>query len=275
MSISGKQIYVNGVNLNVHIEGEGTPILLLHGFPDSNALWRDVIPLLVEAGYQVIAPDQRGFGESDAPTGVKNYRIDKIVDDAIALLNALGIEKAHLVAHDWGAIIGWNLACKYADRFYSYAAISVGHPRAYATAGWEQKRKAWYTVFFQLRYIAEAVTKARDWAVFRKFTARHPEIEHWIRDLSRPGRLTASINWYRANLLRVLFGRSSRCAIPVMGIWSSDDVALAEDQMINSARYVDNSFRYERLDGYSHWIPLDAPDDTGALILDFIRTLQR
>jgi pimeloyl-ACP methyl ester carboxylesterase len=272
MSISGQQIRVNGIDLNVHIEGQGIPILLLHGFPDSNALWRGVIPLLVEAGYQVIAPDQRGFGESDAPIGVKHYRIDTIVDDAVALLDALGIEKTHLVAHDWGAVIGWNLACKHADRICSYTAISVGHPRAYAAAGWEQKRKAWYTVFFQLRYIAEAVFKARDWAVFRWFTVRHPEVDHWIGDLSRPGRLTAGFNWYRANLINLLFGKFPRCAVPVMGIWSSDDFALVEDQMINSARYVDNSFRYERLEGYSHWVPVDAPADIGALILDFIRT---
>ena len=119
MSIKGKTLRVNGIDINVAIEGEGPAVFLLHGFPDSSALWRDVMPVLVEAGYQVIAPDQRGFGESDAPLGVKQYRMVTIVSDAITVLDALGISKAHLVAHDWGAIIGWTLAGQHGERFYS------------------------------------------------------------------------------------------------------------------------------------------------------------
>jgi pimeloyl-ACP methyl ester carboxylesterase len=269
MSIEGRTLPVNDIDINVAVESDGPAVLLLHGFPDSNALWRDVIPALVEAGYQVIAPDQRGFGASAAPQGVKQYRIAAIVSDAIAVLDALGISKAHLVAHDWGAIIGWVMAGQHGERFYSYTAFSVGHPAAYSAAGWEQKRKAWYTVFFQMRGIAEAVLKAGNWGVFRKWLNHNPETEHWIEDLSRPGRLTAAMNWYRANLLKLYFTDFPRVSIPVMGVWSSDDMALAEDQMINSEGLVDNSFRYERVDDCSHWIPLDKSQVVAALVLDF------
>jgi pimeloyl-ACP methyl ester carboxylesterase len=270
MSIKGRTLHVNGVDLNVYIEGEGPAVVLLHGFPDSNALWRDVMPALVEAGYQVIAPDQRGFGESDAPEGVKNYRMATIASDTIAVLDALDISQAQLVAHDWGAMIGWYLACNYGDRFHSYTTLSVGHPKAYRAAGWEQKRKAWYTVFFLLRGIAERYMRARDWAAFRRLVNHHAEMEHWEKDLSRSGRLTAAMNWYRANLLKLYtaadFGQVS---MPVMGVWSTDDIGLAEDQMVNSERYVDNSFRYERFENCSHWIPLDKPQRVATLVLDF------
>lgn len=269
MSIPGRKMTINGLNLNVLVEGEGEPILLLHGFPDSNYLWRGVIPNLARAGYKVIAPDQRGFGESDAPEGKENYDMDLIAKDAVAILDALGIARAKLVAHDWGAMIGWLLAGTYPERFESYTAISVGHPKAYAAAGFEQKRKGWYVLFFQLEGIAEKAFVANDWALFRKSVHDHPEAEHWIEDLARPGRLTAGMNWYRANLAKLWKSDFPRVPIPVFGIWSTDDVALAEDQMINSASFVDATWQYERLKGVSHWVPVDAPDALSELILKY------
>lgn len=270
MSIAGRKVRVGDINLNVHVAGEGPAILLLHGFPDSHALWRDVMPPLLTAGYQVVAPDQRGFGESSAPKGTANYRIEHIVNDAVCLLDALGIDKAHLVGHDWGAVIGWFLAGEHAERFHSLTAVSVGHPRAYANAGAEQKRKGLYTFLFQLRGLAEWYLKANDFARFRKWVRNYPEADHWIADLARPGRLTAALSWYRANLRRVLTAKHPRCPVPVLGIWSSRDFALAESQMLNSAQYVDATWRYERLDGCSHWIPLEAPGELSGLILEFI-----
>ena len=271
MSIQGTNMNINGLNLNVFIEGEGEPVLLLHGFPDSNYLWRSVIPHLVDAGYQVIAPDQRGFGMSDAPEGKENYDMALIAEDAVAILDALNISEAKLVAHDWGAMIGWLLAGTYPDRFESYSAVSVGHPKAYASAGFEQKKKGWYVLFFQLGGIAEKVFMADDWSLFRKTVNDHPEMDHWIEDLSRPGRLTAGMNWYRANLSNLWKAEFPRVKIPVFGIWSTDDVALAEDQMIGSAEYVDAQWRYERLEGVSHWVPVDEPDKLSDMLLDFFK----
>ena len=260
MSIQGKIMEINGLNLNVFIEGEGEPVLLLHGFPDSNYLWRGVIPRLVNSGYRVVAPDQRGFGMSDAPEGKENYDMELIAKDAIGVLDRLNVDRVKIVAHDWGAMIGWLLAGTHPDRFESYTAISVGHPKAYASAGFEQKKKGWYVLFFQLGGIAEKVFMANNWSLFRKTVNNHPEMDHWIEDLSRPGRLTAGMNWYRANLSKLWKAEFPRVKIPVFGIWSTEDVALAEDQMIGSAGYVDAQWRYERLEGVSHWIPVDEPD---------------
>jgi pimeloyl-ACP methyl ester carboxylesterase len=270
LDIQTSRVDVGGVELNVHVAGEGSTILLLHGFPDSNALWREVMPRLVEAGYQVVAPDQRGFGMSDAPQGTRNYRIEYIVRDAIGLLSALGVEKAHLVGHDWGAVIGWFLAGEHPDRFHSLTAISVGHPRAYANAGMEQKRKGLYTFFFQLRGLAEWYLSANEFSRFRGWVRGYPETDRWIRDLSRPGRLTAGLNWYRANLVRILTARHPRCPLPALGIWSTRDFALSEEQMTRSEEFVDSDWRYERLEGLSHWIPLEAPDELSRLIIEFL-----
>lgn len=271
MSLQGQKMSINGHSLNVLVEGEGEPVLLLHGFPDSNYLWRGVIPRLTEAGYKVIAPDQRGFGESDAPEGKEHYDMDLIAKDAVSVLDELGIQKAKLVAHDWGAMIGWLLAGKYPERFESYITISVGHPKAYASAGFEQKKKGWYVLFFQMEGISEKAMRAKDWALFKKTVGNHPEVDHWIEDLSRPGRFTAGINWYRANLSKLMKTEFPRVSIPVFGIWSTDDVALAEDQMVSSAAFVDAPWQYERLEDTSHWIPVDAPEALSRLIIDYYR----
>jgi pimeloyl-ACP methyl ester carboxylesterase len=268
-----RTISLSEVQLNVYEEGEGPVVLLLHGFPDSHALWRKVSPLLLQYGFRVIAPDLRGFGESSAPRGRRNYRMDRVAADLLELLDELGLSRVHVVGHDWGAVIAWILASKHPERCLSLTALSVGHPTAYARAGWEQKRKGWYTLFFQLRGIAEWFISRNDFAFLRKWARGYPETDKWISELSRPGRLTAGLNWYRANLVSVLFRRQPNCPVPTMGIWSDRDMALSEDQMKNSVRYVDSEWRYERLTGLSHWIPLEAPEEVARLISEFVESL--
>lgn len=257
------------VKLSVVIEGKGPEVVLLHGFPDSSYLWRNQIPALVAAGYRVIAPDLRGFGDSDAPVGKKHYTIDTIVQDIVDVLDHTGTDRCCVVGHDWGAIVGWAFAISHPERVEKYVALSVGHPRAYSKAGLKQKLRAWYAVSFQFSGIAEIATKAHDWFVMRRLTNNHPEVERWIKDLSRPGRLTAGMNWYRANLSRMLFGDFPKVKVPVMGIWSTGDRYLTEKQMKNSADYVDAPWRYERIEGSSHWIPLDAPKRLNELLVEY------
>src|SRR5512139_1273380 len=116
MDGSPRRMRVNDVELSVLIEGEGPDVLLVHGFPDDHAVWRKQIPALVAAGYRVIAPDTRRCGDSDVPPRVADYRLDVLVSDLLALLDALGIEKVRLVAHDWGAVQGWHFAIRHPER---------------------------------------------------------------------------------------------------------------------------------------------------------------
>lgn len=267
-----RHLQLPGIRLNVLDAGTGTPVLLLHGFPDSCELWREVTPRLVAAGHRVIAPDLRGSGDSEAPAGRRHYSIDRVLADMLALLAQLEpSEPVRVMGHDWGAVIAWCLAMFHPEWVAASVVLSVGHPREYAWAGLEQKRKGAYTLAWQLPGIAEAWLSRNDWAGLRHWARDHPDVERCIHDLARPGRLTAGLDWYRANLVRVMVGSWPRCRVPTLGVWSSEDHCLAEDQMLNSARRMDAPWRYERIDGAAHWLPLEQPARIAALALDWFR----
>jgi pimeloyl-ACP methyl ester carboxylesterase len=264
-----RKIQVNGVELDVLVVGEGPDVLLVHGFPDDRSVWRKQIPALVAAGYRVIAPDTRGCGESEAPRGRAAYRIREHVADLAGVLDALGVEKVKLLGHDWGAVLCWQFCFAHPDRVERYAALSVGHPNAYAKGPLEQKLKGWYVLAFQIPVLAEWALRARGWRLLRALTG-HSEADHWVQRLGRPGRLTAALNYYRANLGVILARDYVRLTMPILGIHSSGDRFLAARQMRDSAKWVDGPFRYERLDGASHWLQLDEPERVNRLLLDFL-----
>jgi len=259
-------------NLHFHVErrGHGPTVLLLHGFPDSVQLWSAVAPRLEAAGFHVIAIDQRGCGATDAQGGPQHYRIDRLVGDITGLLKALGIhEPVHVMGHDWGAVVTWCLAITRPETLRSAVAISVGHPTEYARAGLEQKRKGLYTIGWQFPVLAERWLAANDWARMRHWLRQHPDPESCLRNLARPGRLTAGLNWYRANLQSMLLKPWQKCTVPMLGIWGSEDHCLAEDQMANSARRVSGKWHYERIEGAGHWLPLEEPAQVARLASDW------
>jgi len=264
---ASRRLLVNGVELNVVVEGEGPDVLLLHGFPDDHTVWREQIPMLVAAGYRVIAPDTRGCGDSAIPAKVSDYRVDRLVDDLVGVLDALGIDKVRLVAHDWGAVQGWFLAMRHPERVERYVALSVGHPNAYARGGLMQKLRGGYIAFFQLRGLAEFLLTRFDYALWGTMVGFPEEFEACKARLKRPGRLTAGINYYRANLGMILPREYPPVTIPVVGIWSDGDRFLVEGQMTNSAQYCAAGFRYERVDGANHWVQLTAPAKVNPLLL--------
>jgi len=269
-AFASRRIVVDGVALNVVVEGDGPDVLLVHGFPDSHQVWRKQIPALVAAGYRVIAPDMRGFGDSDAPAAVSAYAVPRFVADLVGVLDALGVARVRLVGHDWGAVCGWALAIAHPGRVDRYVAMSVGHPSAYPRGGLAQKLKGYYVLVMQPPGVAEFLMRVGGWRLFRWITRYPTEFPRWQADLSRPGRLTAAIGIYRANLGLILARRYPNVKMPVLGIWSSRDIALAERQMVLSGEYVDAGWRYERVDGASHWLQLDQPDRINALLLDFL-----
>jgi len=265
-----QKVHVGEVTLNVEVLGTGAPVLLLHGFPDSLRLWDAVAPRLRSAGLCTITVDQRGCGESDAPIGRKHYRIDLLLDDLLRLLAELGIqEPVHVMGHDWGAVVTWCLAMAQPQRVRSAVAISVGHPREYALAGLEQKRKGLYTLGWQFPGLAERWLRARDWARMRHWLRQHPDAEACLRDLERPGRLSAGLNWYRANLLPVLARDWPRCRVPMRGVWGSEDHCLAEDQMARSGRRMAAPWAFERIESAGHWLPLEQPERIANLAADW------
>lgn len=259
-----------GLGFRVERRGLGPAVLLLHGFPDSLRLWDAVAPRLEAAGFQVIAPDQRGCGASDAPAGAEHYHIERLVGDAIGLLDALDIHApVHVMGHDWGAVVAWCLAISRPKVVRSAVTVSVGHPTAYARAGLEQKRKGLYTIGWQFPVLAERWLTANDWARMRHWLRQHPDPDSCIHDLARPGRLTAGLNWYRANLRSMLLKSWAQCTVPMLGVWGSEDHCLAEDQMERSGRRVSGPWRYERIAGAGHWLPLEQPQRIAGLAIDW------
>lgn len=255
--------------------GTGDPVLMLHGFPDSARLWRHQIPRLVEAGFRVIAPDQRGFGGSDKPTEKSAYTIGETMGDAVRLLDALGLERVRVVSHDWGAAVGWALAAFCPERVERHIACSVGHLSALWHAGIAQRRLAWYMLMFMREGLAEEILMRDNWQWFRDLFAHHSEMETWLADLSRPGALTAALNWYRANVDMDSWTPEGwvlpHVQCPTLGIWSSGDAYLTEVQMVSSGAYVDAEWSYHRLEGGSHWFMLDRPEIVADLFIDYLR----
>ncbi len=271
---TGSRYSVNGTEMYVVIAGSGPDVLLLHGFPDSHKLWRYQIPALVAGGFRVIAPDLPGYGFTDIPKGgVAAYRMDQLVADVVSLLDVLGVAKVRLVGHDWGAGIGWQAAIAHPDRIDRYVAISVGHPTSFKRGGFKQKLNSWYMLMFQLRGFAEWLISVNDFKLFGRLSGFPQEVPNWRADLGRPGRLTAALNYYRANIALILSSDSGNVtvAVPVMGIWSARDTALTERQMVNSAQFCKAGWRYERIDGVGHWLPLEAPERLNTLLLDYLR----
>jgi pimeloyl-ACP methyl ester carboxylesterase len=269
------QITVNGLSFHVVDEGAGPAVLLLHGWPDSSVGWRHQIPALANAGYRVIAPDLRGFGASARTEGVEAYRMDVLVGDVLAILDVLGARQVNVVGHDWGSALSWALAALVPERVHRLAALSMGHPSAYFTDAMTQREKSWYMLFFLFPGVAEEALPRDGWALLRSFLRDRGDIDRYLADLERPGALTAALNWYRANLSAKSFGRPITWLLPavhcpVLGVWSDCDDHGGEVQMQASARYVTGPWRYVRIEGASHWIPLDAPETLNKLLVEFL-----
>ncbi len=266
------RVEADGVGISYDVTGQGDPVILLHGFPDSGRLWRNQVPALAEAGFRVIVPDLRGYGLSDKPEAIDSYSLVALAGDVLAVLSDAGAERAHVVGHDWGAALAWVLASLAPDRVDHLAVLSVGHPATFRRT-LAQNEKSWYMLLFQFAGIAEHWLSDNEWANFRAWSG-HPDCQAVISDLEAGKSLTPALNWYRANVPPESW-TAPRLALPavqapVMGIWSSGDMALTEAQMTDSAENVAGPWRYERIDGPGHWMQLEAPDTVNQLLLDFL-----
>jgi pimeloyl-ACP methyl ester carboxylesterase len=269
---SGQFVPVNGVTLYVEDEGLGAPVLLVHGWPDSARVWRYQVPFLTERGFRVIAPDLRGFGRSERPYPVAAYALRNAVADLVALLDAKGIGRAHLVGHDWGAAVAWLMAILHPDRVERLVVLSVPHPLAPRTM--RQYEMAWYQLFFQFEGVAEAHIVHDDWRFFRQLTRGDGDLDQYLEDLARPGALTASLGWYRANLAPREPGAMPTLPpvkAPTLGVWSTRDHYLDGARMKASGTFVQAQWQYVQIEDASHWLQLDAPNELNQLLLDWLR----
>ncbi len=272
-STSTYEIPVGDLTFDVLISGpdDGIALVALHGFPESAASWGKVTPLLTAAGYRVIAPNQRGYSAGARPEGVDAYKIEHLVADVVGLLDALGLSDAHLVGHDWGSAVAWQVAGRHPNRIRSLTAISVPHPTAF---GWalredeDQKQRSSYIGLLRQEGKAEEVLSEDN---FRRLRAMFdgqidPEFadEH-IRVLSGEGALTGALNWYRA--MTRDFGDIDRTTVPTTYVWSTGDTALGRAGAERCGEFVDAPYEFVVLDGGSHWIPEERAEELAEAIL--------
>ena len=256
------RVDVSGVGIEYEASGEGQPVVLLHGFPDSGRLWRNQVPALAEAGFKVIVPDMRGYGRSDRPPQVAAYTMDLLVGDVLAVLDDAGAKRAHVVGHDWGAGVAWALASVAAGRVDHLVALSVGHPATFLADGFEQYEKSWYVLLFQCRGCRGAVA-------VRRRLGQLPRVVSPSR--RRCGDRRAGGEWVADPRAELLPGEHSTASVRAAGLGvparaGPDDGRLElgghrphrgpDDPL---GQNVAGPWRYERIDGPGHWMQLEAP----------------
>jgi pimeloyl-ACP methyl ester carboxylesterase len=264
----------DGLRFDVRDEGpaDGDPVLLLHGFPQRASSWDGVAPLLHAAGLRTLAPDQRGYSSGARPRRRRNYVLDRLVGDVVALAEEVG-RPVHLVGHDWGAAVAWLVAARRPDLVRTLVAVSVPHPGAMLRAvarlshRAEQLRRSWYMLLFMLPLLPDRVLASpRGLGALRAGGMTREMVATYRREVVEDGALPGALGWYRAVLLGGV-GRRERVAVPTTMVWSDGDVAIARSTAELASRWVDAPYAFVALAGVSHWIPDEAPGALAQAVL--------
>lgn len=248
-------------------------VLLLHGFPQTSHCWRHLTPYL--SPYRVVLLDQRGYSPRARPPDVEDYRLPRMVEDALGVLDALGIEHAHVVGHDFGAAVAWQLGARHPSRVLSLTALSVPHPRAMIEAlrtdPDQRERSQYMRTFARPGYDEELL--ADDAALLRAFFTDAVDADQVVAAASAPGALAAWLKWYPGQRLEDL-GDTPAVTLPTLHVWSDGDAALGPTATQATRDWVTGPYRLEVLAGVSHWIPEEAASVVGRLLLEHLATVE-
>ncbi|GGN28584.1 epoxide hydrolase [Actinoplanes campanulatus] len=265
------EVKARGMTFDVSEGGpsDGDPVLLLHGFPQDSREFDLILPRLHEAGLRTYALDQRGYSPGARPTAVTAYRMSEVTDDAVAVLDALGIESAHVVGHDWGAQVGWQLAVHHPHRVRTLTAISVPHPRALLLAlrvrPSQQARLAYFGLFRSR--VAEKLLSARHSLALRLMLRPiGMRAEQYVAAMREPGRLTAALNWYRAFTSEQVAGLGV-VTVPTTYVWSDQDGVVGLTAALRTRDWVRGDYQMVAMRGISHWVPEQAPRELADAVL--------
>lgn len=255
-----KRIKVGELEFDCRVSGnEGDElIILLHGFPETSFMWIKLMDKLSSLGFYCLAPDMRGYSQDACPKGVKNYTVNQLSEDILNISDAIRVSKFHLIAHDWGAGIGWNIVFQHPEKIISWTALSVPHSRALGKAiktNSEQKKKSRYIGFFLLPFLPEILLRKNNFEKFRKLWKHSSpeELQNYLTVFGRKPTLTAALNYYRAN-----FRGGKRQAIgdintPTLFIWGKNDMAISVAAAENNHKYMTGEYTFLALDG-GHWL---------------------
>lgn len=254
-------------------------VVLLHGFPEMWWSWRHQLRALADAGFWAVAPDLRGYNESDKPDGVDAYRVETLANDVHGLVRALGREKAFVVGHDWGGLVAWQVAQQHGDMVERLAILNVPHPlqfmRGLRHPG--QLLRSAYVFVFQIPVLPERRIAANDFRMIRKTFGIDgipaSDIDRYVDALRAPGAVTSALNYYRSAIRRVVSGnvpKPVRIDCPVLVLWGDEDRYLRKEMAAPPPRFVPNA-RVEHVPGASHWVQLDAKDKVNGELVAFFQ----
>lgn len=247
-------------------------VILLHGFPQDSSCWDGVVPFLHHAGLRTITVDQRGYGGSGSPPGVAPYRIEELAADVLAVADAAGVSRFHVVGHDWGGVVAWYMAAHHRDRVTTVTVLSTPHPAAYA---WSLTRSrqpllSWYTAAFQVPLLAEIVL-ARVLAPMLRASGLPLEAAHrYATRLARSTDLGPPLAWYRAAARRMPWsglGSTPPVPVPTTYVWGRRDPALGRAAAERTRHEVRGPYRFITVDE-GHWLPELRPAVVATAVVD-------
>ncbi len=278
-------VEANGLRFHCVTQGEGDLVLLLHGFPESWYSWRHQIPYLARR-FKVVAPDLRGYGESDKPDGVGEYTADKLVNDVRCLIEAFGASRAHVVSHDWGGVVAWMFAVAFPGHLDKLVVMNAPHPAVFAKnlmSNPRQMMRSWYTFFFQLPRIPELLFSAHDFYLLKHFFREwaidkeafsDEDLNELARAAGRPGALTGGINYYRASMGNLNFFKMARSypqiLSPTLLIWAENDRALGKELTYGLKPYFADGLQIRYIPTCSHWVQQEAPNIVNQYLDEFL-----
>lgn len=262
--LQSTEIKIDNLTFDCRVAGkpENEMIILLHGFPETNFMWRNLMTDLSNKGYFCVAPNQRGFSKNACPKGKRNYAIEALVGDVMGLARHFKKGKFHLVGHDWGAAVGWGLVHDHPEVILSWTGISVPHLQSFGYAiahDAEQRKMSQYIKLFQWPFVPEFLIRRNDFKIFRK-TWRHSkdeEVEDYLSIFRNRKQLTAALNFYRGNFQ--LLKRAAKeeilgdIHVPTLFIWGKKDMAIGAASVEGGHQYMKGYYKYVELDS-GHWL---------------------
>ena len=255
---------------------EGELVLLLHGFPQTGYTWRHQLPALAREGYRAVAPDLRGYSPGARPTDVEEYRVPNLVGDVLGFADALEADTFHVVGHDWGGALAWQVAGRHGARVRTLTAVSTPHPLAMRESirHGEQREKSSYMQYLRTPE-AEAFLTDDDGAglrmLFEASGLQPTDTGEYLRHFREPGAVAGALSWYRGADIRLVEGLAP-ITMPTLYVWSTADPALGREAAEATAACVEGPYRFVVLEGMGHWIPELASEELNAqLVAHFAR----
>ena len=257
------------------LDNDGQTVILLHGFPETSRMWRNLMYLLSDNNYRVIAPDQRGYSPAARPKRVEDYTIDKLAQDVIDIADIFDVESFHLVGHDWGSAVGWYLSSKENQKILSWSALSVPHMDSFIDAMKKdeaQKKKSSYISYFRKKFLPEFYFKIFNYRNLKSIWTHSTddEIADYMHVFRQKDALKTSLHWYRANFA----GNAIKIGdihVPTLMIYGVNDMAVGQTAVNDTEKYIKAPYTIKKIEA-GHWLIQESFDIVSTDIINHINT---